>query len=517
MRSYSLLIDGVEETGKGWTYVVPASDLISDPEGTFTFKRQLELGNIDPSVSHPRTIAGRCAWGGVDECRRAVAAAAGAQKEFARIPLKHRVAIVSAVHDEMKRRFDEIIEILVTEGHPCRLAEWELSGMLSATCPETLGWVSEQIEREFHWNTQRLRMVRKPDGVICVNPPQNAAASNGFMGGLALLTGNTVVVRAPQSTPLGVMYLYHEVLRPVLEKWGAPPGTVNVISGEGRAITTCWLEDPRVDSLFFFGDSNTGLRIGLECVEKGKKALLELSGNDGLVVWRDADLDAAADALLECFYGSSQICMVPKFAIVHPVIAEDFLDRLLARVRKLEPGYPDDPKTVLTPVFKVGQFLEMLAEAKQEGAEVLCGGRRVGVNGIPSHQGLFVEPTVVRVYGFESADRLACVREETFFPLLPVVLPEPAPDDELLEDTIEFLNSNRYGLRNSLWSRDERTIDRFTNDVRTAGLLKVNASHIGFAPYLATHGGIGRSGGPYGEMNYVSLRLSRLQGIQIVS
>jgi acyl-CoA reductase-like NAD-dependent aldehyde dehydrogenase len=315
--------------------------------------------------------------------------------------------------------------------------------------------------------------------------------------------------------PLGVMYLYHEIVRPVLEEWGAPKGTLNIISGEGRAIVKSWIADPQVDSLLFFGDSKTGLRIARDCAERGKKAVLELSGNDGLVIWRDADVGRAAEALLECFYGSSQICMVPKYAIVHPDLADPFIERFVSRVRQLRPGYPSDRATVLTPVFKVGLFLEMLAEASNQGAEVLCGGRRVDVEGMPSYKGLFVEPTVVQVKGFELADQLACVREETFFPLLPIIVPDRDSEDRLLDRTLEFLNANRYGLRNSLWTGDQAVSARFVAEVRNGGLLKVNDSHIGFVPYVATHGGGGDTGGPYGEMNHPSLRLSRLQGIVV--
>lgn len=517
MRSYPLLIGGAEEGGKGWTYVIHASDLIRDLENAFTFKRQLELGNIDPFCSHSPTIAGRCAWGGIEDCRRAIDAAWGASDEFSRFPLKERVALVAAVHEQLANRIDEFTEVLISEGHPKRLAEWEISGMLAGSSPETLEWLSGQLEHETHWQSRRLRIVRKPDGVVCVNPPQNAAASNSFMGLQALLAGNTLVVRAPQSAPLGVMYVYHELMRPVLREWKVPKGTVNVVSGAGRAMTKCWMDDPKVASILFFGDSKTGLRIGRECVEKGKKAVLELSGNDGLVVWKDADLDRAEAALLECFYGSSQICMVPKFAIVHPSIAGIFLERFVSRVRQLKPGYPDDPNTILTPTAKVAQFFEMLAEAEREGASTLCGGHQVDVDGSRSHKGLFVEPTVVSVSGFELASKLSCVCHETFFPLLPIVIPEPASDDELIKRTVDFLNSNEYGLRNSLWSQDEPIVQRFTADVRNGGILKVNDSHIGFLPYISTHGGSGRSGGPYGEMNYASLRLSRLQGIAIVS
>lgn len=515
MRSYPLLIDGIEDLGSGWTYVIHASELIRDLEGSFTFKRQLELGKLDPSSVETNRVAGRCASGGIDECRRAVDAASRAWREFSLFPLSERLAIVAAVYSQLKERAGEMIEVLISEGHPRRLAEWEISGMLSTSCPETLGWLKDQLEREVTWEGQRLMMVRRPDGVVCVSPPQNAAASNSFMGVLALLAGNSIVMRAPQATPLGVMFLYHEIVRPVLAKHGVPGGALNLISGEGRAITKSWVNDARVNTVFFFGHSKTGLRIGLDCAEKGKKAVLELSGNDGLVVWNDADLGGAATALLESFYGSTQICMVPKFAVVHPSVAVEFFENFLSLVGELRPGYPDDPSTVLTPVSKVAQFSEMLAEAEQQGAAVLCGGRRVEVDGTPSYKGPFVEPTVLRVDGFDLAERLSCVRDETFFPLLPIVVPSAGSEDSLLDQTIEFLNSNRYALRNSFWSRNRAVVERVIKEVHNAGNLKVNTSHIGFPPYLGTHGGAGFTGGPYGEMNYPTLRLSRLQGVQV--
>jgi acyl-CoA reductase-like NAD-dependent aldehyde dehydrogenase len=105
------------------------------------------------------------------------------------------------------------------------------------------------------------------------------------------------------------------------------------------------------------------------------------------------------------------------------------------------------------------------------------------------------------------------VREETFFPLLPVVVPDDS--DDLLDRTIRFLNANPYGLRNSLWAADDAVIERFVNEVDGAGLLKVNESHIGFAPALATHGGTGRTGGPYGELHYPILRTTHLQGAAV--
>jgi len=123
---------------------------------------------------------------------------------------------------------------------------------------------------------------------------------------------------------------------------------------------------------------------------------------------------------------------------------------------------------------------------------------------------------VVRVDGLTEARTLACVREETFFPLLPVIVPAADERPALLDRVIDFLNANEYGLRNSVWASDEAIIDRFVEEVTNAGLLKVNESHIGFAAPLATHGGTGRTGGPHGELHYPILRTSHMQGAAIV-
>ena len=111
---------------------------------------------------------------------------------------------------------------------------------------------------------------------------------------------------------------------------------------------------------------------------------------------------------------------------------------------------------------------------------------------------------------------LECVREETFFPLLPVIVPTDAERDGLLERVIDFMNSNAYGLRNSVWASDEYVVERFVHEVTNAGLLKVNESHIGFAAPLATHGGTGRTGGPHGELHHPILRTSHMQGAAVV-
>jgi acyl-CoA reductase-like NAD-dependent aldehyde dehydrogenase len=516
MRSYPLYIDGRDRDGQGWNYTVRASALLADPVNTFNLKRALDLGQMDPADAPADVVVGRSAWADRREGAEALEAAARASREFARTPLDVRRAMVAEYHDSIVERAEEFVEILVWEGHPRRLAQWEVRGMIEGTAPETMDWNFAQLHTEVEQGERRIVLSRKPDGVVCMNPPQNAAGSNSALGFGAIVSGNALVVKAPRSTPLSVMFLYREIVAPILERYGAPPGTLNVISGDTKQILRQWVTSPLVDDVMFFGDSTVGLKIGMDCATNGKKSVLELSGNDGIVVWDDADVECAAAAMCECFYGSSQICMVPKYAIAHPDVADELIACLLERVAEIRPGFPEDPDVVLSPVLKADRYFSTLAEAREAGADVLCGGRRVDTTGEPSEQGFFLEPAVVRVDGLAESRTLACVREETFFPLLPVIVPSAGEREGLLDRVIDFLNTNEYGLRNSVWASDEAVIERFVDEVTNAGLLKVNQSHIGFAAPLATHGGTGRTGGPHGELHYPILRTSHLQGAAIV-
>ncbi|MEU2611674.1 aldehyde dehydrogenase [Micromonospora sp. NPDC007271] len=514
MRSYGSYIAGDDVPAEKWIYCLRASALLDDVLPQLTLKRDLERGRRDDGADHP-TVVARCALADEQVARRALAAAAKAAPVWGAFPLDVRIQVVHRLHEELKRRHDEVVSVLVDEGHPRSLAEWELAGCLQGTSPETVNLCLEQMHREYHDENRRLLVVRKPDGVVALSPPQNAAAVNSLLGAPAIAAGNALVVKAPRSTPYGVMFVLREIVAPILDELGAPPGTLNVVCGPPKRILAEWLDSPLVDDIFYFGSSELGIPLGEEAVRRGKKPVLELAGNDGCVVWRDADLDRAAEALTESFFGSGQICMVPNYVVAHPDIADRLLDRLISLVGKIRPGYPEDPDVVLSPVLKTDLFFQYLAQARQAGAQVLTGGHRMEIDGRVSETGLFLEPTVLRVDGLAGAREVWAVARETFFPLLPVVVAAPDREDRLLDDVITFVNDNDYSLRNSVWAAGEDTIAQFVARVHNGGLLKINDSHIGFVPYLSTHGGDGLTGGPFGESNYPMLRTSHLQGISI--
>ncbi|HEY1572013.1 MAG TPA: aldehyde dehydrogenase [Pseudonocardiaceae bacterium] len=493
-----------------------AKSLLEDVFTSVSLKRALEK-DPDPrskAAQHPYVV-GRCAVVGDDDVDQATEAAAGAVREWAAFPLADRLRFGAMFREQLIANQDTILEILVAEAHPITLAKWELTCLLQAVSPESISYYDQQMHTEYDHGERRLIIRRQADGVVCIHPPQNAPLPNSGLAVPVLMAGNAVVVRAPRSIALSTLYILSGLAMPLLEKMGAPPGTLNVICGSPQKTLDRWLEHPAVNDIIYFGGSAEGLRFEQECLARAKKPILELAGNDGVVVWKDADLPMAVEAITESFFGSGQICMVPNYVIAHPDIAEELIDRLRTAVQAVRAGYPDDPDVLLSPVRRSERFFALLRQALDTGGELIAGGRRIEMDGTPSQAGQFLEATVVRVDGLDDARSYDMVREETFFPLLPVVVPGTTPDDELLDKAIDFVNDNAYGLRNSLWSRSDSVIDEFVTNVRNGGVLKVNDSHIGFLPYLPTHGGTGLTSGAFGEANYPILKTSHIQGVSI--
>lgn len=517
LLSFSSYIGGKDVEGVGWVYTVSAKSLLEDVFTSVSLKRALER-DPDPAsaAAQHHYVVGRCAVVGDDEVDAATEAAAAAVRGWAAFPLAERLEFGARFREQLLAHQDTILKILVAEAHPITLARWELTCLLQAVSRESLSYYAEQMHTEFRSGPRRLIVRRQADGVVGIHPPQNAPLPNSGLAVPVLMAGNAVVVRAPRSIALSTLYILRGLAAPLLEEMGAPPGTLNVICGRPQQTLDRWLAHPAMDDIMYFGGSPEGLRFEQECLRRGKKPVLELAGNDGVVVWRDADLDNAVEAVTESFFGSGQICMVPNYVVVHPAVADEFIAKLRSATEAIRPGYPDDERTLLSPVRRSERFFALLDQALEAGGTLVAGGRRVELDGSPSQAGQFLEATVVRVDGLAGARaHYDMVREETFFPLLPVMVPEPTVDDVLLGQVVDFVNTNAYGLRNSLWSASPEVVDEFVRDVRNGGMLKVNDSHIGFLPYLPTHGGTGLTSGAFGEANYPILKTSHLQGVSV--
>ncbi|WP_345035320.1 aldehyde dehydrogenase family protein [Streptomyces sannanensis] len=517
---FPVLLAGVPVPGESWVHWPASSATLYDTYEVLALKARLDHAREKPEDHTDPRLAGRVARSTGDQALTALSCARQAQPVWARVPLDRRLDFVRAFHRLLREQAEQFVSVLIAEGNPVRVAQWALSAALNITHPDTVEHARELMVWEDRREGRLVRLVRKPDGVVCLDPARNAPMLTAVAGILTLAAGNALVVNAPPTVPLSTAFLFHELVAPLLTQHAAPPGTLSVLCAPARPMLRTWLASPHCDDIFFFGGASQGAELTRSCLEAGKKPIMELAGNDALMVWRDADLDQAVEAAMERYLGSGQLCFAPKFALLHPSIAEEFTERLHRRVAALRVGPPENPEIVLTPVIKRSQFKEVLQDAVDKGAELLCGGALVDVHGQPSLRGPFLTPALVRVRGLGPAATMQAVTEETFFPLMCVVVadsPVSAGDDALLDSMLAFVNANRYGLRNSLWARDAHVIDRFADEVSNGGVLKVNDSHIGTLPVLPVIGGTGLSGGVFGEANIPFLRTTRLQGISIGS
>ena len=511
MKTFTLLVNGEDLDTGVYEYFPYADKAISDPLGTRRIVHQLRSG-LTPQGWEDYIYARYCI-GKDDTNQKALEAAYRASQKFKLFPLSARRKIYDDMHRLLLANKDEFIRLLVIEGHPRKLAEWEFEGMEIGSRPETINFYKSQLRKEIGRSEDEiLYWARKPDGVICLSPPGNASASNSYTAILIFLVGNTLVIKPPLKAPLATVFLWKQVVNEALKQNEAPTGTLNIVLGNSKIVTEEWLGSPYVNDIAFFGDSKNGLAIAAKAFQQGKKPILELSGNDMLLVWKDGDLDRAAASMLDCFLGSGQICMVPKIGLIHEQVYEDFVERIALGAQGIKIGLPSDPETVLSPVARIQEYTEFLEDAKRRGAEILCGGERANHLGQLDPNGFYIRPTVLAVHDDGAARSMRCLREEIFFPLLPLVKVS-GDDQQIFQKMIEISNANEYGLRTSVWVTSGFYMRRFAKLLDNSGLLRINSRHVGFSPYLATHGGLGKTGGPFGEMNYMWQKTSHLQGV----
>jgi len=515
--SLSSYVRGKDVESGQWVYALTPRAVLEDSFASLSLKRNLETGRLSPDEAPGGVVAGRVAVAEKATIEDALAAAADATRIWRAEPLSTRFdGWMELLRDTVTEHADELVRLLTLEGHPLELARWEISGMKELARRETADYLRSQMWQEFAVDGRRNIVRRQADGVVCITPPANAPLVSALLGTMCIPGGNAVVVRAPRTAPFGVTQALRHLIVPILDELGAPPGLLNVVCGHPGPMLDIWINSPHVDDIMFFGDVPTGLKLECRCVEAGKKPILELAGNDVVLVWKDADLDGAADAVVEGFYGSGQLCMIPNQVIVHPEVADGLVDRVVERARSLRPGYPDEEGVLLSPVLRHDRFNQFLADAVERGATLVTGGHGMQIDGTRDSSGFFLEPTVLRIDGLGGARELDVVREETFFPLLPIIVPLSADDETLFDAFLDFVNTNLYGLRNSLWAQDQSVIDRFVAETVKGGLLKVNDSHIAFTSPLPSHGGTGLTGGAFGEANFPVLRTTHLQGVSVV-
>ena len=280
--------------------------------------------------------------------------------------------------------------------------------------------------------------------------------------GPALATGNTVVLKPAEQTPLTALRLGQLALEA-----GLPPGVLNIITGgpeAGREL----VKHPGVDKLAFTGSTLVGKEIMRSAADTMKRVSLELGGKSPNIVFADSDLDAAVKgATTGIFYGKGEVCAAGSRLFVEKKVHDDFMGKLVERARKLKPGDPLDPKTRLGAIVSEQQMntvLGYIEAGKKEGARLLAGGNRASVDG---GKGFFVEPTVFD--GVNNSMKIA--QEEIFGPVLATI-----PFDDL-DQVAELANQNVYGLAAAIWTNDIRKAHGMARRLK-AGTVWINAYNL---------------------------------------
>jgi acyl-CoA reductase-like NAD-dependent aldehyde dehydrogenase len=286
--------------------------------------------------------------------------------------------------------------------------------------------------------TKKMTVRYRPHPLVGVITPWNAQLSMPMLDiPAALMAGCAVLSKPSEVTPLA----WAEAVRGWREDVGAPD-VLACVTGAGATGAAVVDE---VDMIMFTGSTRTGRAIAVRAAERLIPFSLELGGKDAMIVCADADLDRAAGAAVwGGFYNAGQICVSVERVYVEAPVYDDFLARVTEGASALRPGM-DRPDSFEADYGAIATESQMkivqrhVADALSKGARAATGGRR-------SAEGLFHEPTVL----VDVDHTMACMREETFGPTLPVMKVAS------VEDAIALANDSAYGLSASVWTRDAR-------------------------------------------------------------
>jgi acyl-CoA reductase-like NAD-dependent aldehyde dehydrogenase len=414
---------------------------------------------------------------------QAVARAREAQANWNETSVKRRLSIIKQFQRLLNDRKQQVARTITSEaGKP--YAESLLTEILVVldTCrfllDETYGFLQGQPVPHGSLATKLKhgRLLREPHGVIGIISPWNYPFSIPATEALAaLVTGNTVVLKPSELTPLSSLELAS-----LLHEAGVPLDTFRVMIGVGE--TGSALVESGIDKLIFTGSVATGKRIAQLAATRLLPVVLELGGKNPMIVLDDAEVEVASSgAVWAAFINAGQACLSIERCYVHRSIYERFVFLCAEKAKRLRVGDGMNPEVDVGPLIHERQFRiieQHIEDARARGARVVAGGERLTSLGAN-----FFAPTVLADVSHE----MRVMREETFGPVLPIM---PFDNED---EAIRLANDTDYGLSASVWTRDRPRGEKIARQIKS-GTVMVNDAVSCFAITEAPHGGVKASG-----------------------
>lgn len=439
--------------------------------------------------------------GGAHETRRAIAAAERAMRSWRKTLPKERAKVLRTLYELMLANIDDLAVIMTAEqGKPLTESRGEI--LYAAGFIE---WFSEEAKRVYgdiipqNVDGRRILVQKGPIGVFAAITPWNfPSAMITRKAGPGWAVGCAGVIKPASQTPLSAL-----ALAVLAERAGLPPGVCNVVTGSARAIGGELTSSPVVRKLSFTGSTEVGAELLAQCAPTIKKTSMELGGNAPLIVFDDADLDAAVKGALAAKYrNAGQACVAANRILVQSGVYEAFAEKLADASAALKVGNGMEADVAQGPLINedaVQKVEQHISDALSRGARVLTGGKRHTLGGF------FFEPTVLA----DVPSDAQIFHEETFGPIAPLFRFETE------DEAISLANDTPFGLASYVFARDVGRIFRVVDQLEF-GMVGVNEGLISteVAPFGGVKAsGLGREGSKYGVDDYLEIKYVALGGL----
>ena len=430
---------------------------------------------LNPSTEE---IISRQPEGTVEDVNRALDAARAAQKAWAKTPAIERAQYLLKFADGIKKRQDEFTEIIMREqGKTRNWAAIEVGATIAYF--EYMASFARHIEGEIIPSdrpNETILLTKKPIGVVAGILPWNFPF---FLiarkAGAALIAGCTIVIKPSQLTPENCTEFAK-----IVDESGLPAGVINIVTGKGSVIGNEMAGSPKIDIVSVTGSVGAGESIMAAASKNITKVSLELGGKAPAIVMKDADLERAAQWIVDSRIGNNgQICNNAERVYVQKEVKDAFTKILVDKMKAVKVGDPcQDASVDMGPLVEqraLESVTEKVNRAIKQGAKLLCGGQRVGT------KGYFYAATVLD----DVKQDFDIVHEETFGPVIPLV------EFEDIDQVIAWANDVEYGLASSVYTKSIDIAAKVCRELEF-GEVYINREH--FEAMQGFHAGMKKSG-----------------------